>query len=226
MSMCATWFCKHVRGAVGMDFWRQGIHPLLVAIEAALARFCVLELDVGTEALLRAFPVRNRIGFESTSDGSQIHHDPEIYRRDWGTWLGKERAFYIECARLVSKLTWKDVLRHGGTEVAGRARIARHVYAQLSSRSLPRTARSNSFQIVDMGVDYTRVVGYSPYDPLDLPNELVPLLARFDGRPTRKVVAALDKDSGVELDADLIRKLVDFEILLDAGAPNPSRGAQ
>ena len=38
-STCATWFCKHVRGGVAYDFWRDdGLHGLLQAVEIDLAR--------------------------------------------------------------------------------------------------------------------------------------------------------------------------------------------
>src|SRR5215469_6021872 len=54
-STCATWFCKHVRGAVGMRFW-HAVQHLLGAVEESLAQWCVSELDVGTQALQLLFP--------------------------------------------------------------------------------------------------------------------------------------------------------------------------
>src|SRR5207253_3996635 len=43
-STCATWFCKHVRGAVGQRFW-NALHALLAAVEDDLAGWCLVELD-------------------------------------------------------------------------------------------------------------------------------------------------------------------------------------
>jgi hypothetical protein len=43
---CATFFCKHDRGAVGAAFW-QALRRLLEAVEQSLAWHCVEALDVG-----------------------------------------------------------------------------------------------------------------------------------------------------------------------------------
>ncbi len=43
--------------------------------------------------------------------------------------------------------------------------------------------------------------------------ELVPALAVFDGRPTATVRAEVSRTHGLELDASLLRQLLDFEIL-------------
>ena len=41
---CATWYCRHVRGAVAFDFWRRGLSPLLRAAERKLAEWCAGQL--------------------------------------------------------------------------------------------------------------------------------------------------------------------------------------
>src|SRR5713101_6632134 len=41
-SICATWFCKYERGAVGLAFWER-LRDLLMAVEKDLAVWCVLE---------------------------------------------------------------------------------------------------------------------------------------------------------------------------------------
>src|SRR5215471_13758616 len=51
-SVCATWFCKHVRGEVGRKFWRDSLEPLLRIVEKSLAQWCVLKMDIGGAALL------------------------------------------------------------------------------------------------------------------------------------------------------------------------------
>jgi len=50
---CATWYCKHDRGASGQRFWRDAVHRLLKAIEHEISQWCVMELDLGTTALER-----------------------------------------------------------------------------------------------------------------------------------------------------------------------------
>src|SRR5690606_32741885 len=79
-STCATWFCKHERGAAGKRLWRS-VHALLGEIEVALSRWAVRVLDPGEEAVALAV------------DGAALHRAvgsvdvlPEaVHRRLWGT---------------------------------------------------------------------------------------------------------------------------------------------
>ncbi len=45
-AVCATWFCRFVRGEVGLNFW-TAVHALLAAAEVALSRECVLRFNDG-----------------------------------------------------------------------------------------------------------------------------------------------------------------------------------
>jgi hypothetical protein len=45
-SVCSTWFCKHVRGAIGQPLWAS-LHRLLTAVEHTLTQWCVFQLDPG-----------------------------------------------------------------------------------------------------------------------------------------------------------------------------------
>jgi hypothetical protein len=60
------------------------------------------------------------------------------------------------------------------------------------------------------------VVAYSPFDPLEVPLELIGLLVHFDGSPVEEARRAIEQRHGVVLDDALVRKLVDFGILVDA----------
>ena len=215
-STCATWFCKHVRGAVGADFWHEGVEALLRATELALSRWCVLQLDPGTSAIRRLFPQDPR-----EEPDAQFEYEPDVYRCDWGTWMGKERVFFLESARLVSKLRWADVVKIGGIELSARANVARTLYDALLSTEVPRALRPGPIQLPYIGPDTTRITSYNPNDPLDLPNELVALLPRFDGRPTRKVLADIEVNDGIAIDEALVSRLVDFEILVAADGVSP-----
>ncbi len=42
-AVCATWFCKYVRGAVGQRFW-QALHRQLSAVEGELSVWCARQL--------------------------------------------------------------------------------------------------------------------------------------------------------------------------------------
>jgi len=104
-STCATWFCKHVRGAVGLRFWNT-LHALLSAVEQQLAGWCIVQLDPGPEALRRCFAFPGERN-EPRLDAAQLDDaaDPTGRRALWGRWHGREREYFEECARRVSALS-------------------------------------------------------------------------------------------------------------------------
>ena len=137
-SVCTTWFCKHVRGAVGARFWRS-LNQLLGAVEVALARWCVLEIGLGGEALQRLFPppgTRDQ-GGHLDADALDGVANAAQSRAVWGAWWGRERDLCRESARLVDGLTWERVIAIGGPEVRIFARTTHEAYRALASSELP-----------------------------------------------------------------------------------------
>ena len=55
---------------------------------------------------------------------------------------------------------------------------------------------------------------YSDYDPLELPSAVMELLPFFDGRPTAEALAEIEAERGVRLEPALVRKLIDFQVLV------------
>jgi len=216
---CATWYCKHVRGAVGLRFWRA-LQGLLTAIERALALDCALALGPGDEALSQLLhaagahddpPSPDPIGAEEL-DGRA---SPEAYRAIWGRLAdGGERDFYAACAARVAQLGLADVLARGGPEVRAHARLVAAAYGALTSTEVPAALTLGAFDVVSMDADAWRVSTYSRFDPLELPWRLLDVLHHFDGRPLAEVQAALLDAEGVELDDELARRLADFEVLV------------
>jgi hypothetical protein len=220
-STCATWFCKHDRGAVGLGFWRA-VHQLLGTVEESLARWCVIELDVGEETLRTLFPPT---GGEPTLFGPHARGrsldgvvDADAGRALWGLWAGRERAFFDECARRVNALRWRDVASIGGPEIGIRERLVRMAYAGLVSEAAPPVLRSGPLRMGQLQGDSERIWTYSPLDPIDLPRRLVTALRYFDGRPTPDALGAAAAD-GVPIDEATLRMLVDFRILVPTGGP-------
>ncbi len=216
-STCATWFCKHVRGAVGREFWRECMHTLLSTVERSLAAWCVLKLDVGTQVLRRIFAP----AYGGDADSLKSEHldgrpDPVEYREIWGKWEKREQEFYRECARLVAPLAWPEILGISGPEVEALAQLTKDAYARLVSQELPERFQPGSFQLVQIGHETTRVSSYSQLDPLDIPNPVLKVLHYFDGRPTREALQAIAATESIRLEENLVRKLVDFGILKPA----------
>jgi hypothetical protein len=218
--ICATWFCKHVRGAVGDRFWKS-LTQLLVAVEGTLARWCVLELELNSDALARLFPPidPNR---PAPLDPGEIDGvvDATIYRGLWGNWWRREREFYERSGRLVSALSWEKVLSIAGPDVRVFARLAQETYKSLTNEDIPERLVVGAFHARPMGPDVSRVVTYRPYDPLAIPKAVLDLLPYFDGRPTDEVLKHIRKEKHIKLSRALVRKLVDFQVLVSPSPPS------
>jgi hypothetical protein len=173
-------------------------------------------LDVGTEALQCLFPPPGVPEESQVIDGRALDGevDRAAYRRWWGDWSGREVEFFRECARLVSVLTWREVAALGGPEIQIYTRLTQEAYRWLVSGEIPARLKAGSFQIARMDPGGCRVLSYSPYDPLALSQTLVHVLRYFDGRSTDEVLRTIASEEGLQLNAALIRRLVDFGILV------------
>ena len=212
-SICATWYCKFVRGAVGSRFW-QALHQLLSAVELCLSRWCVLELNIGNEALSHIIPNPRSQSPKIDPLALDGTLDSALQRKLWGRWAERERDFYRECAKLVAQLSWENVLTVSGPDVKILAQLVQEAYAKLNSKQIPERLRVGPLQIISMSNERNWIVAHSLLDPLDLPNRLLEVLRYFDGRPTKDVLKAIAAEHGIKLDASLIRKLTDFEVLV------------
>ena len=224
-AICATWFCKHVRGQVGYTFWRDSLQRVLQAIEMDLARWCVLELQVGDDAL-RLLVASGDWAFEAgavTGDSIDNRVDQKTYEKIWGEWRGRQHEFFCRCGELVSPLGWADVLAICGAEARGFARLTLEAYGRLTADDIPSHLRAGPFQVAQIREAMTRVNTYSIYDPLDVPDTVMQLLQYFDGRPTVDALAAIAAERGVSLDAALVRKMVDFKLLVPSEMPISTR---
>lgn len=214
--VCATWFCKHVRGAVGEAFW-QALQQLLSRIETDLAWWAAVQVDPGAEALGELLAARTRASRALLSaeeiEGASV---PGGYARVWGDWLGREEEFYGECARRVAALSWEEVVAACHPAVPALARLVRNAYDRLASSEVPERLRMGPFRIIRNEGSRALAHCYREYDPLSLSRTLLQILPEFDGRPTEEVLAELPAKHGAGLSAALVRKLVDFQVLVPA----------
>jgi hypothetical protein len=219
-AVCATWYCKHVRGAVGMRFWKT-LLQLLSATEHCLSRWCVDELGIGVEALALLFPLKHAVKPEchagAQAPDSQV--DGRKYAAAWGKWKRREREFYREAAWLVNTLEWKDVIAIGGPELRIFEQLAREAYRKLVSEELPPSLKAGGTRVIETQRKSCRVSTYSPLDPLDVPQSVIAVLPYFDGRSTTESMANIEQQEGLRLSPGLVRKLVDFEILVHSPSP-------
>ena len=215
---CTTYFCKHVRGAVGYEFW-DALYGLLRAVERDLARWCAFELDLGPYALaalteeLMAPQGRPALLDEHDLDG---HADADAGLRRWGRWWGREEAFYEACAARVEALSWEEVLARTGPLVKMTARVAVQAWQRLLRPQLPAALRLGELEIQGLDPDGVRIATYSRTDALVLPPLLLGLLPRFDGSPVEEVVLRIREEENVEIEAELLQRLHDFGVLVGA----------
>lgn len=215
-STCATWFCKHVRGELGRNFWINSLHQLLLALQADLARWCVLELHPSDD-MLRQLVASAEWTFTPgrvTGEALDNRVEHETYARLWGEWRGREADYFCRCARLVESLSWAEVLALGGPTARAYAQLTRQAYRRLISDELPSALNVGSIQVAHVQHGMVRINTYSNFDPLDVPAIIIELLLHFDGRPTVDALAAIAQQKGVRVESDLLRKMVDFGLLV------------
>jgi hypothetical protein len=220
-SVCSTWFCKYVRGAVGLQFWRTLRH-LLDTVERGLTAHCVRTLDPGPGAVGRLV-IRPDAPLQVSAVDVGGTPDARAHRAAWGRYAGREREFYEASARLVEPMTWPDVMRVAGADVALAAGLVQATYRALNSDALPERLREGAAVVESVDAEHVRLTTYNGLDPLEVPRELGDALHLFDGRPTRAALAALASSAGLTLERGVLRRLVDFEVLVDADDPPANR---
>jgi hypothetical protein len=200
-SRCATWFCKYVRGSVGVIFWKY-MDQLLSETERLLSRWCILQLDLGSEALELLFP---------PPPSERVSGHPQIF---WGKWLGREREFFIQCANLVKDLNWQDVQRICGAELNLISQLTKKAFCSLTSFEVPPMMRVAQWKkVLPVSADVYRVWTYSQYDPIDLSRAILDSLHYFDGRPTQEAINLIFNQNGLRIENSELRRLADFGIL-------------
>jgi hypothetical protein len=82
------------------------------------------------------------------------------------------------------------------------------------SDELPSSLKIGEMQLVQIKRDVTRLITYSASDPIDVPRVVIDSLHHFEGRSTSEAIAAIENDAGLKIDSSLVRKMVDFEVLV------------
>jgi hypothetical protein len=214
-STCATWYCKHDRGAVGEAFWAAA-RDLLQHLELSISQWCALELNTSSETLAASLAEEATDPDPEDLDGSMSQ---ACYHELWGTWSGREHEYYRACARLVDGLAWPDVYALGGATARVLTRLVRVRFQALCSREAPAPRlRVGRHEVVSIEDGSARIHTYRRYDPLDVPVSLLAALARFDGRPTPEVVQQIADCDGLAISESLLATLTDFEVLVAEGS--------
>lgn len=198
-AVCSTYFCRHAAGARGQAFW-SALRDYLLRVEVNLGRWAARTVDPSTS--------------EPPADAAPSQAER---RALFGTWAGREAAFYRACFAALSTLDRADFL--GIVDETPRANAllqdVRDRYRALTQPTpAPHLVLSSALKRarVPGGV---KVVAYSPWDPQFLSEGLVRVLLSL--RPEETVDEArsrIRQQHGVELPIDLIERLRAFEILV------------
>jgi hypothetical protein len=205
-AICATWFCKHDRGAVAETLWNH-LREWLREIERDLAAWCVLDADLPPTILAQNFPAKPPV-----SDDVRRLDRPKP-RSGWGAWDKRRVEFYLACAEKVRRLTWEDVARLCSPSVSARATLVRDAFARVATTDLPERLVAGPLTILKRTEDGALVSTYRGTDPLELSSDALTVLAEFDGRPTKEVLRNLADEKGLDVDAELVGQLHDFALL-------------
>ncbi len=208
--VCTTWFCRHDRGAVGFAFW-EALGAFLNVLERALSYDAVLALGLDGEALRRV------VDGPPAVDGPALdgHQSAAVRRRTWGVWYEQERELYVATAARIERMNWEEVRRAAGPEAEAHGRHVREAWEALVWRTIPERLRLVTLGSLTIGPEIAAIVTHRGYDPIEVPSRLLPLLARFDGRPTDLVRDELARE-GAPIDTALVQRLVDWEVLVGA----------
>ena len=216
---CATYFCKYDRGVVGAHAWRAA-RELLEAVERELSLACLVDLDLGDEALAALCDHAGKPRrLERDELPGRVYEDgrltPSLARRVWGRWHGQEEAFYMASADWAQALDWAAVRGHVGARAALLERRLRAAVA--ASTATPRLdalclGRVESF---DIGGGLVSLRSPEVYrDPVRVPESLFAALDAFDGRPTSAVLAEIAQAGPTALDAAQLEELTRRGVLM------------
>lgn len=191
--VCATWFCRHEKGARAQQFW-EDVQLLLTELERVIGYYC-------------ARKVRWPEGVPNIFEA-----DKKLFACDWGAFDGRALDFYRACAAEFARLDWKAVRAIGDARFDRLCDAVERAYDDL--RALPtRLVAGEELELYPQGDGYTQVLAYSATDPIRVPDAVMARLAAFDGRRVLPVLAEL-KAQGVAVDLDLVAQLAAFEVLV------------
>jgi hypothetical protein len=200
-SVCTTFFCKHVRGLTGFQFW-QTLKGLLGALEWSLSWWAITQvLDRPASAYTA--------GTTRATEANAIRLRPDA----WNLWPGSREAFYVACADRVEALSPEDVI-----QVAGMSARLHHLellerFEALMSPRPPDRLRAAPFSILRQCGQRATIQALTCSEPMEAPVALLPVLQYFDGKPTAEAIEAIRETARVRLDPKLVRRLFEFGIL-------------
>jgi hypothetical protein len=148
---CATWFCRHDRGARGSAFWAAA-RAVLAVLEERVAQWCLVALDAG---------------------------DAVLAGEGWGTWGGRVRELYVACAERAADVGGEEALAIAGPSARMACASLRHASQVLEKGPPLIPLRVGPFRSAPAGDGLVRVWAYDKLDPLEVPEAVVDRLVEL-----------------------------------------------
>jgi hypothetical protein len=195
------------------------VRDLLIAAEERVSQHCLVEGNLPDEqvrdvlahrATVRETVARANAGDAGMSDPPLDDASDAWYARMWGAWMHREEAWFLQCAESVENIDEPTLVAHMH-DVRHLADAVGDRWRELRAHAVPDRLVFSPGAGSEATTTEIRLVGYSPFDPLVLPVELLSALEHLDGRVIAQVrdeVAPL----GATLDDDLLRQLYDFGV--------------
>jgi hypothetical protein len=156
-AICATWFCRHERGMIGLGYW-TAVRRLLNALEWALGGLAVRTLMPGAEG-------QSWEGWSGTRE--------ELYR---------ETTRFVAGIDPIEALKTAPKEIRVATELV---RISQRVHG--NPDELPEAVTWQGVGVLDDLGSRVRIGTYTTLDSLVIPTRVFQALPQFDGRPLQEV---------------------------------------
>lgn len=210
-AVCSTWYCKHVAGEDGREFWRAA-KQYVAYLEWLLPRHFMLAL--GLQPKLQDENSGTRV---LGLDDVEGRPDARRHAAVWGAWAGREEAFYVECHRLAAALRSEDVRHIAGSlsqEINGRGLMA--AYSQMTAPVLPDPLLRNPHLEVRERAGGKRHVNSGGSDGIEIGADVLELLWAFDGIRSNAAARARLEEQGARMSQALIVGLYRHRLLVAA----------
>jgi hypothetical protein len=213
-SVCASFYCKTMRRAVGESFW-SAVRSLFAVVERRVALWCALELQIAPAGLLteprpaRVFAAE-QLRTESL-DGDSPSHRVGI----WGRWDDRREEFYSRCSALAGQLEWSDVCRLAPVEMRAQANALQSAFDALVKPRVPDRVARGAISVVTIVDRSALVSSYRDTDPQWLDIDVIRSLKHFQGQRTEEAVDSAAREDGVDFTRDLLQRLCDARVLVE-----------
>ncbi|MBN1294726.1 MAG: hypothetical protein JXB48_23015 [Candidatus Latescibacteria bacterium] len=209
---CNTWFCKYTGGFDDRAFWLT-LRKYLKSVEEVLTQYTLLTMGLDCSKIIKNIPNSGHLTVAELDDKPLSW---ENYRSLWGEWEGREEEFYRETFHIVKDLTLRDFERITGISHIIMLEELKKSYDTLMNNEPPYILKRNpKLQVKSSNEDFCTLIGYSPFDPVEIPRAIYEMLDLFDGDRTNDDVFALllEKDKKIPTD-DLLLSLYRLRILI------------